>query len=118
MSVPTGTADSLPNAQAEVFVGRLRESDQLAACAAKVRDGEAWLAVVEGEAGIGKSALARRPGGSLPRFPVLWATGDASETDLPGGIISQLIRRVEHDLAAPFPLLTQDGAGGASASAI
>jgi len=118
MSVDTDTADSVPNGRAEVFVGRLPETDQLAACAAKVRDGEAWLAVVEGEAGIGKSAFARRLVASLEGFTVLWATGDASETDLPGGIISQLVRRVDHDLAAPFPLLAQDGAGGASASAV
>ena len=118
MSVATDTADSVPNGRAEVFVGRLPETDQLAACAAKVRDGEAWLAVVEGEAGIGKSAFARRLVASLEGFTVLWATGDASETDLPGGIISQLVRRVDHDLAAPFPLLAQDGAGGASASAV
>jgi len=118
MSVATSAADSVPNGQAEVFVGRLRESDQLAACATRVRDSEAWLAVVEGEAGIGKSALARRLAASMEDFTVLWATGDPSETDLPGGVISQLVRRVDRDLAAPFPLLAQDGAVGASANAI
>lgn len=119
MSVATDSVESIPNGQGEVFVGRLGESDQLAACAAKARDGEAWLAVVEGEAGIGKSSLARRLAASaLADFTVLWATGDASETDLPGGVVSQLIRRVDRDLAAPFPLLTPEGAGGASASAI
>ncbi|NUR60854.1 MAG: AAA family ATPase, partial [Catenulispora sp.] len=118
MSVATDAAEPTPNGPGEVFVGRVRESDQLAGCAAKARDGEAWLAVVEGEAGIGKSALARRLAASLADFTVLWATGDASETDVSGGVISQLIRRVDHDLAAPFPLLTQEGAGAASANAI
>ncbi|MEY9893659.1 DNA-binding NarL/FixJ family response regulator [Catenulispora sp. MAP5-51] len=120
MSVAMSAAGPVPvpDGRAEVFVGRVRECDLLAACAGKARDGEAWLAVVEGEAGIGKSALVRRVVSSLEDFTVLWATGDASETDLPGGVISQLIRRVEHDLAAPFPLLALQGAGGASANAI
>ncbi|NUP45726.1 MAG: AAA family ATPase [Catenulispora sp.] len=118
MSVAMSETGSVPNDQAEVFVGRLRESDQLAACARKVRDGQAWLAVVEGEAGIGKSAFARRLAASLEDFTVLWATGDPSETDFPGGVISQLMRRVDRDLAAPFPLLAPDGAVGASANAI
>ncbi|MEY9931355.1 DNA-binding CsgD family transcriptional regulator [Catenulispora sp. GP43] len=118
MSVATSAAYPVPDARAEVFVGRHRECDLLAACAGKVRDGQAWLAVVEGEAGIGKSALVRRLASSLEDFTVLWAAGDASETDLPGGVISQLIRRVDHDLAAPFPLLALHGAGVASANAV
>ncbi|MFL6112393.1 MAG: AAA family ATPase [Catenulispora sp.] len=118
MSVATNAAHPVPNGQGEVFVGHLRESGQLAAYAAKARDGEAWLAVVEGEAGIGKSALARRVAASLADFTVLWAGGDPSETDLPGSIISQLVRRVDRDLAAPFPLLAPEGAAGASANAI
>ncbi|WP_370087305.1 AAA family ATPase [Streptacidiphilus sp. MAP12-16] len=111
-------AGSVPHGYGEVFVGRIRESDKLAACAVRVRDGEAWLAVLEGEAGIGKSALARRLAASLEDFTVLWATGDPSETDLPGGVINQLIRRVDRNLAAPFPLLAREGTVGASPNAI
>jgi ABC-type transport system involved in cytochrome c biogenesis ATPase subunit len=68
----------------ELFVGRGAESERLAACAARARDGEAWLTVVEGDAGIGKSALVRRATAGLADFTVLWATGDPSETDFPG----------------------------------
>ncbi|MBM9510313.1 AAA family ATPase [Actinacidiphila acididurans] len=118
MSVATSAADATADGHGEVFVGRLRESERLAACAAKVRDGEAWLAVVEGEAGIGKSALARQVAASLEGFTVLWATGDASETDLPGGVIGQLMRRVDRDVVAPFPLLAQESAVGVSPHAI
>ncbi|GAA2989681.1 AAA family ATPase [Kitasatospora sp. NPDC127116] len=102
----------------EVFVGRGPESELFAACVAKARDGEAWLAVVEGEAGIGKSALARRVTATLEDFTVLWATGDPSETDLPGGVVSQLVRRVDRDVVAEFPLLAEDSAVGVSAHAI
>lgn len=84
----------------------------------KVRGGEAWLAVVEGEAGIGKSALIRRVVSSLEDFTVLWAVGDPSETDLPGGVLSQLARRVDRELAARFPLLARPDAAGVSPHAL
>lgn len=118
MSVATGTAGAAGDPHGEVFVGRLREFDQLSACAAKVRDGEAWLAVIEGEAGIGKSALGRRLAASLEDFTVMWAAGDPSETDLPGGVVGQLMRRLDRDVAAGFPLLAHDGPVGASPHAV
>ncbi|WP_328631339.1 AAA family ATPase [Streptomyces sp. NBC_00356] len=118
MSGAFSTVDATADGHGEVFVGRLRESDQLAVCAARARDGEAWLAVVEGEAGIGKSALARAMAASLRDFTVLWATGDPSETDLPGGVVSQLVRRVDRDMVAEFPLLAQGSAAGVSPHAI
>ncbi|MBO1330424.1 AAA family ATPase [Streptomyces sp. VRA16 Mangrove soil] len=114
----SGTAGAAEDPHGEVFVGRLREVDQLSACAAKARDGEAWLAVVEGEAGIGKSALARRLAASLGDFTVLWATGDPLETDLPGGVVSQLMRRLDRAVVAEFPLLAHDGPVGVSPHAV
>lgn len=118
MSVATSAAGAAADGRGEVFVGRRRESDQLAACAAKVRDGEAWLAVVEGEAGIGKTALVRQVTAPLADFTVLWATGDPSETDLPGGVLGQLTRRVDRDVLADFPLLAPVSAVGVSPYAI
>ncbi|MFC4066220.1 helix-turn-helix transcriptional regulator [Actinoplanes subglobosus] len=74
----------------ELFVGRERESGQLRTCADRVRAGDSWLAVVEGEAGIGKSALVRGLTGSLADFTVLRAVADPSESDVPYGVLEQL----------------------------
>jgi DNA-binding CsgD family transcriptional regulator len=78
-----------------VFVGRVDEEKRLRAGADEVRAGESWLAVVEGEAGIGKSSLVRRFAGSLEDFTLLRASGDPAEVDLPYGVISQLTSRVD-----------------------
>ncbi|MFJ8489886.1 AAA family ATPase [Streptomyces sp. NPDC094038] len=101
-----------------LFVGRLGESARLAECADRVRAGESWLAVVEGEAGIGKSALLRRFAASLSDHTVLWATADASETGFSGGVIGQLTRRVDRELLAQFPLLAGEPPAGATPHAV
>jgi DNA-binding CsgD family transcriptional regulator len=118
MSESDGATEQPANGRGEVFVGRLGETDQLADSAAKVRAGGAWLAVIEGEAGIGKSALARRLTASLDDFTVLWATGDPSETEYPGGVCDQLMRRVDRDVLAQFPLLAQENLAGRSPHAV
>lgn len=118
MNAATGTADRNRGGQVEVFAGRFQESARLAECAAEARDGKAWLTVIEGEAGIGKSALARQLTGALPNFTILRATGDASETELPGGVIEQLMRHVDPALVAPHPLLTRPDGPGATPHAV
>ncbi|MET7987495.1 AAA family ATPase [Streptomyces sp. NPDC005281] len=92
--------DSGPRAASDrIFVGREPESARLRACADGVRAGASWLAVVEGEAGIGKSALLRHCAAeALDGFTVLWAVGDPSETDLPGGVLAQLTRQAHQAL--------------------
>ncbi|MFB4308375.1 AAA family ATPase [Actinomadura sp. GTD37] len=105
-----GGGASGPDAADGLFVGRERESERLRNCAGKVRANESWLAVVEGEAGIGKSSLVRRFAASLDDFTVLWATGDASEADLPYGVIGQLTRHAG-PAASTFPLLAEPAAG-------
>ncbi|WP_236655652.1 ATP-binding protein [Streptacidiphilus carbonis] len=92
-------------------MGRIRESDRLRQCAAKVRAGDSWLVVVQGEAGIGKSALVRRFAASLDDFTVLWATGDPSEADFPGGVVGQLTARVDAELSERFPSAGAPAAG-------
>src|SRR4051812_4522771 len=94
-----------------LFVGRIRESERLQNCAGEVRAGDSWLAVVEGEAGIGKSSLVRRFAASLEDFTILWATGDPSEADLPYGVIGQLTRRADREALEQFPLLAEPAAG-------
>ena len=102
----------------EVFVGRLRESGRLAECAADARGGRARLAVIEGEAGIGKSSLARRFAASLPDFTILRAIGDPSETDLPGGVLGQLTRHVDRAVVQRHPLFSGPTAAGLSPHAV
>ena len=46
--------------QAEVFVGRAVELAQVAEVIARVEAGQPWLVAIEGDPGIGKTALARR----------------------------------------------------------
>jgi DNA-binding NtrC family response regulator len=52
---------SLPGGPEEdVFVGRTAELAELADVVARVRDSQPWLVTIEGESGVGKTALARR----------------------------------------------------------
>ncbi|GID28793.1 ATP-binding protein [Paractinoplanes brasiliensis] len=90
-----------------LFVGRAGESDQLRACADEVRAGGSRLAVVEGEAGIGKSSLLRAFSATLGDFTILRAAADASETDFPYGVIQQLAGRAALEA---FPLLSAPAA--------
>ena len=48
------------DASRDLFVGRARELSRVDDIVNRVRQGEPWLVVIEGESGIGKSALARR----------------------------------------------------------
>jgi DNA-binding CsgD family transcriptional regulator len=92
----------------DVFVGRKRELAQLADMVARVRQGQPWLVTIEGESGVGKTALARRLMASSPGLTPLWARADPSETDLDYGIIGQLVRRVDRRVLARYPLLAGD----------
>nr|WP_221379223.1 LuxR family transcriptional regulator [Actinoplanes polyasparticus] len=96
---------------ATLFVGRATESERLRTCADEVRGGTSRLVVVEGEAGIGKTALLRSFSASLDDFTVLRATADSSEIDLPYGVIGQLTRGAGRAALDDFPLLTAPAAG-------
>ena len=73
------------------FVGRADELALLNAEMQRVRSGEPRLVWLTGEAGIGKTSLVRRFIGGLSGVRVLWAGGDENETDLPYGVINQLL---------------------------
>jgi DNA-binding CsgD family transcriptional regulator len=83
------TASSDPAADA--FVGRGRELAMLERCAAEARNGEPRVVVIEGPAGIGKSALLTRFLRPLPDAGMLRASGAESEMALPYGLIGQLL---------------------------
>jgi len=77
------------------FVGRQAELSVLNAQLAEARAGRPRIALVQGEAGIGKTALLRhfvRAEASLPASTVLWASGEETEELLAYGVIEQLAR--------------------------
>jgi DNA-binding CsgD family transcriptional regulator len=76
-----------------VFVGRQRELEALEEGLARARGGQPWLVLVEGPAGIGKTSLVERFLASVGDITVLRASGDLSESDLPFGVVDQLLRR-------------------------
>jgi DNA-binding CsgD family transcriptional regulator len=76
----------------DVFVGREAELARFDDVMARVRQGQPWLVTIEGESGVGKTALARRCTASSPGLAVLWARADPSESDLDYGVVGQLLR--------------------------
>jgi DNA-binding CsgD family transcriptional regulator len=90
----------------EVFVGRQAELAQLAGVTDRARRGQPWLASIEGESGVGKTALARHAVASAGSATRLWARADPAESDLDYGILEQLVRGVDQSLLRRYPLLT------------
>jgi DNA-binding CsgD family transcriptional regulator len=75
----------------EVFVGRVAELARLAEVLTRVEAGEPWLVTIEGDSGIGKTALARRCLAQANGVKILSARGDQAETNLDFGIVDQLL---------------------------
>ena len=77
-----------------VFVGRSAELGRVAEVIAQVEAGQPWLVTIEGEPGVGKTALARRclAGPGPAGFRVLPARADQAEADLDFGLVDQLLR--------------------------
>ena len=92
----------------DVFVGRQAELSALLEVMARVEEGQPWLVTVEGESGIGKTALVKRGLASAGGFRALSARSDQSETDLEYGVIEQLLRNVDVPLLDRYPLLRGD----------
>jgi DNA-binding CsgD family transcriptional regulator/tetratricopeptide (TPR) repeat protein len=92
-----------------VFVGRTPELGFLRSRLAEARAGRPQTVLVEGPAGIGKSALLARFTHTLVDAPALTASGDEAEKFLSFGILLQLLDcRVaswEHPFAAGADLL-------------
>jgi AAA ATPase domain len=76
----------------EVFVGRAAELARVAEVVTRVEAGQPWLVAIEGDPGVGKTALARRCLGAAPGLTVLSARADQAETDLDFGLVDQLFR--------------------------
>jgi DNA-binding CsgD family transcriptional regulator len=92
----------------DVFVGRVAELARVAEVLARVEAGQPWLVAIEGDPGMGKTALARRGLAQATGLKVLSARGDQTETDLDFGIVDQLLRAAG-DAVPAVP--STDGAG-------
>jgi predicted ATPase len=96
----------------DVFVGRAAELARVAEVAARVEAGEPWLVAVEGDSGVGKTALARRCLAGAAGLRVLQARASLPEADLDFGIVDQLFR------TAGGALLTGETGGPTSSFAV
>ncbi len=76
----------------DVFVGRAAERGQLAEVVARVEAGQPWLVAIEGDPGMGKTALVRRCLAEAAGLRVLQARASLPEADLDFGIVDQLLR--------------------------
>jgi DNA-binding NarL/FixJ family response regulator len=95
----------------DVFVGRTAELARVAEVVTRVTAGQPWLVAIEGDSGVGKTALARRCLAQASGLKVLSARADQAETDLDFGVVDQLLR------AAGDALLTFPVAGGTGPAA-
>ena len=102
----------------DVFVGRAAELEQIEETIRRVRDGEPWLITIEGESGIGKSALGRRCIAAAEPCFLLRARADVAEADLDYGMVQQLLDQVDQAIVAGRPLLSGGIPGGAAALAV
>jgi len=106
------TRDAL-NSGRTVFVGRHAELALVSEALDAARDARPRLVMVEGEAGIGKTAFLRRCQGLAEGFVVLEAGGEESEVGFDGGVVSQLISRAP---AAGSPAVRAGDGGGAASN--
>jgi DNA-binding CsgD family transcriptional regulator len=96
----------------EVFVGRAAELARVAEVVTRVEAGQPWLVAIEGDPGVGKTALARRCLTEAAGLRVLSARGGQAEADLDFGLADQLFRAA----GGAVPVLPADGAGSAASS--
>lgn len=94
----------------ESVVGRADEQARLRSIGDRAAAGTPQLVVIEGPAGVGKSALVRDLATAMPAGHVaLWARGEQIERQLDFGIIDQLVREAgAAGLAAPPALLRSE----------
>ena len=96
----------------DVFVGRVVELALVAEVLTRVEAGQPWLVTIEGDPGIGKTALVRRCLAQAGGVKVLSARGDQAETDLDLGIVDQLLRNAGDTV----PTVPSAGGTGPAAS--
>ena len=78
--------------QPAAFVGRAEELTLLTERLRLAASGHPQVVLIEGEAGVGKTALVARALGESPEVMALWARADETEREVPFGVIDQLLR--------------------------
>jgi DNA-binding CsgD family transcriptional regulator len=96
----------------DVFVGRTAELARVAEVVSRMEAGQPWLVAIEGDPGMGKTALARRCLAQVAGLRVLSARADQAEADLDFGIVDQLLRAA----GAALPASLSTGGTGPPAS--
>jgi DNA-binding CsgD family transcriptional regulator len=96
----------------DLFVGREAEIARVMQVVTRALAGQPWLVAIEGDPGIGKTALARRCLAQAG-LRVLPARADQAETDLEFGLVDQLLRAAG---GAWTPVLSADGTGPSASS--
>ena len=94
----------------DLFVGRAPELTSFAEILTRVEAGQPWLVAIEGDPGVGKTALARRCLTEVAGLRVLSARADQAETDLDFGIVDQLLRAA----GSAFPAAALTGGTGST----
>nr|WP_188191734.1 AAA family ATPase [Nonomuraea sp. SYSU D8015] len=95
----------------EQFVGRCRELAVLHAQLGRACEGRSSLVVLEGPAGIGKTALAGEFLSAIENAVVLDVSGEEGEAELPYGVLGQLSAQFE---PLPEALASLPGPGAAA----
>ncbi len=102
----------------QAFAGRADELRVLAHCRATAAAAEPWVVVVEGPAGIGKTALVRQAlGTGADGLQVCWASCDRGERDFGYGVVGQLLRHLPRETPG-LPELVRGLAGAGSPLAV
>ena len=96
----------------DLFVGRAAELASVTEVITRAEAGQPWLVAIEGDPGVGKTALARRCLTEATGLRVLSARADQAETDLDFGIVDQLLRAA----GGVFPAAALTGGTGSPTS--
>ncbi len=96
----------------DLFVGRAPELTSFAEILTRVEAGQPWLVAIEGDPGVGKTALARHCLTEVAGLRVLSARADQAEIDLDFGIVDQLLRAA----GSAFPPAALTGGTGSPTS--
>ena len=94
----------------DAFVGRAAELARVAEVMAAAEAGQPWLVAIEGDPGVGKTALVRRALAAASGWQVLSARASQFEADLEFGLVDQLLRAA----GASFPVFPQAGQDGSA----
>jgi hypothetical protein len=103
-ALPRVTLDLVPRVQSEALIGRHDELDLLEAALSAARAGKGSVVIVSGEAGIGKSQLAREAADRAASSGMRLLRGRAvpAATHVPFRAFAEALRSIDRDRAAAF----------------